>query len=74
MNQDIHDTGCQLLVLQETQPLFWKKVQFQFNKVKRDGVARQPEKAFIGVRGDEGSKENSRQTGSPIWVSTQSIY
>ena len=71
MNGDIANTACQLILLQEIEPLFWEKVKKQSEtRDLREGGGRAPgtsvkPKPFIGVRG-EGPMENSLLiTGKP---------
>ena len=62
MNDDIGKSVCQVIVLQEVEPLFWAKMRKRSHeKASSEGDVAGAElrPLFMGVKGDEGDKENS---------------
>ena len=53
MNNDIWSSVCQVILLQEVEPLFWHKMKL---RQLEDGASRP---LFLGVKGDEGKTGNS---------------
>ena len=63
MNDDIWNSPCQLILMQEVEPLFWAKMT---RRQEADAAARRADGAicnekalFVGVRGDEGHGRDS---------------
>ena len=69
MNADIYDNKCQVVLMQEVEPLFWRKME----KVQQENAAVAEERGevadkkplFIGFRGDEGPKDSLLIAGRP---------
>ena len=57
VNSDIDNSACQVLLMQEVEPLFFHKMQIRYHRRENDKNGRSTG-MLVGVRGDEGP-ENS---------------
>ena len=60
MHDDIMNSGCQVILLQEVEPRFWDKMRKRMRMMRDHQVApADMMPLFVGVKGEEGNKENS---------------
>ena len=68
MNDDIWNSVCQVILMQEVDPLFWikmKKRQAACAASKGDGALADEKPLFVGVKGEEGRKDSLLIAGRP---------
>ena len=69
MNADIHANTCQVMLMQEVEPLFWHKMEMVQQRngaaAEKRGEVADKKPLFIGFRGDEGPKDSLLIAGRP---------
>ena len=58
MHNDIYNSPCQVILLQEAEPLFWVKMK-KLQKTHEEKTSGGAQPLFVGIRGNEGPVGNS---------------